>query len=214
MTKQDQVFFTRLCDMMRDARLSTRYYEDRLWWANAVNFGFEIVIAIGATGSGIAGWALWQSGSGVWIWGFISGASALLAIVKPIVTPGRLIEIRSRQYNGWHLFFFSVERLLLAVRCKGAFSEQDRRAFERLLSREASLSLEDEKCLNRRVLRRLKPLVEDEIPVESLLPCGDAPAVAGSPDEPARRQRTQAPMPRNSRRGEVELDVVRSAPGA
>ena len=57
MTKQDQVFFTRLCDMMRDARLSTRYYEDRLWWANAVNFGFEIVIAIGATGSGIAGWA-------------------------------------------------------------------------------------------------------------------------------------------------------------
>src|ERR1700746_3721162 len=57
MTDENRHLLIRAYQMLRTARMSALYYENRLWWANFWNFIFEIAIAVGATSSGVAAWA-------------------------------------------------------------------------------------------------------------------------------------------------------------
>ena len=57
-TEHDNDLLRSLYDHLRTARLSARYYEHRLWLVNKCHLFFEIAIAVGATSSGVAGWAL------------------------------------------------------------------------------------------------------------------------------------------------------------
>src|SRR2546423_1265615 len=115
--------------MLREARMSALYYEHKLWWANLWNFYFEMTIAIGATSSGVAAWALWKEGIGVIAWAIITGASTTVSILKPILSPTKTIESCTRQHQGWHSLYFALDKLLLFVRTEGVLSKENARIF-------------------------------------------------------------------------------------
>jgi hypothetical protein len=186
MTEEDCALLCRAYDMFRTARLSALYYERKLWLANVVHLSFEITIALGATGTGVAAWALWKQGIGVILWGIITGASTLLAIVKPIIAPAKRIELCTRQHQGWHSFYFALDKLLFTIRQEGALSRDLRKRFDTLFDRMVALQLDDEKCPSERLLRRLQPKVARAIPPESLWmpssPADDSHPARTSPD--------------------------------
>jgi hypothetical protein len=188
MTDENRHLLLRAYQMLRTARMSALYYENRLWWANFWNFFFEIAIAIGATSSGVAAWALWQKGIGVTLWGIITSVSALSAILKPILAPARYIETSTRQHQGWHSFFFSIDKMILDIREHNDFTKETCRRFDTLYDRMVALHLEDVKCPNERVLSKILPKVNAEFPAASLwMP------TAG--DDPARPTEVEAPRP-------------------
>src|SRR5262249_1122961 len=77
----------------RTALLNKKYYACRLSRYLRINKCMEILIAIGATtGTGIAGFAIWQQGAGVTAWGIISGLSIVLSTLKPIIDVPKQIE--------------------------------------------------------------------------------------------------------------------------
>lgn len=168
MTDRDFILYERLCVMLRTAYHNELYYEVRLWWANFWNFTFEIAIAIGATGSSIAGWSFWTTQQGAYAWVGISSVATILALLKPIVSPGRILEHRSRQRQGWMALHYSSERLILSVRRDGEFPRDAQKTLDVLLGREAGLHLEDERCPKRRVFERIKIKVNEDITPESL----------------------------------------------
>lgn len=83
-------------DDYRTISLNTKYNGERLaqvtWW----NRAFEVMVAVGASGSGVAGLALWKSEHGQLAWGAISAAAILVSIVKPILNFGSRIEEYSK----------------------------------------------------------------------------------------------------------------------
>jgi hypothetical protein len=171
MTHKDTLVYVRLTNMLRDAKLSTLYYQNRLWWTNFWYLTFEIFIAAGtaaAAGTGLAALTIWQHGPGLYVWSSITIVATVLAFLKPIVAPGTKLQIYSRQHHGWYSLYFSVERLLLNIRQSDKFSEDDYRIFSLLFDRQTALNLSDVKCLNRRLVNRLKSRVDEEIPAESL----------------------------------------------
>jgi hypothetical protein len=171
MTYKDQVLYIRLCEILRNARLSAFYYENRLWWANFWYFTFEIFIAAGAasaTGTGIAALTIWRDGIGVYVWAFITVLATILAFLKPIIAPGTRLETYSRQHQGWYAQYFSAERLLLSIKQSDIFSAEDHKNFNLLFDRQIALNLADVKCLNRRLVKRFKQRVDEEIPADSL----------------------------------------------
>jgi hypothetical protein len=140
MNDENRHLLIRLYQMFRTARMSSLYYENRLWWANFWNLSFEIAIAVGATSSGVAAWALWKDGIGIELWGIITGVSTLSAILKPILAPARYIETSTRQHQGWHSFFFAIDKLILDIRENNDFTKETRRRFDTLYDRNGGLT--------------------------------------------------------------------------
>ena len=168
MTKEHCDLLLRVYQMLRTARLSASYYENRLWWANCWHVTFEIAIAVGATGSGVAAWALWKNGIGVPVWGVITGLSTLAAILKPIHAPAKHIETSTRRHQGWHTFFFAMDKLILSIREDEDFTKETRKRFDTLYDKMVALHLDDVKCPSARVLNKILPKVNEQIPPESL----------------------------------------------
>jgi hypothetical protein len=171
MKYKDTILYIRLTEMLRDAKLSALYYENRLRWANFWYFAFEIFIAAGAAGAagtGIAALTVWQQGIGVPVWYTVSVIAAGLAFLKPMVAPGTRLQTYSRQHQGWYALYFTAEKLLLAVRQSDQFSDEDHKTFNSLFDRQAALNLADVKMINTRLVRKLKRRVDEEIPADSL----------------------------------------------
>src|ERR1044072_8967941 len=85
----------------RTALLNSKYYGWRLDRCQKINRAIEIVIAVGATtGTGIAGFAIKKNGAGAAAWAVISGASVVLATLKPIVDlPKKIEQYRSEEHT-------------------------------------------------------------------------------------------------------------------
>src|SRR6266853_4669866 len=79
-------------DDYRTVSLNAKYNGECLSHAIRFNRMLEIIIAVGASGSGIAGLALWKSDYGQFAWGGISVAAILVSIIKPILNLGQDIE--------------------------------------------------------------------------------------------------------------------------
>src|SRR5438045_3793159 len=72
--------------------LNKKYYGYHLGRYQRINRTMEILIAVGATGSGIAGLAVWQAGVGASVWAVISALSIILSTIKPILDIPKQIE--------------------------------------------------------------------------------------------------------------------------
>src|SRR6266403_1134236 len=79
--------------------LNKKYYRSRLEVLKRNNLIVEFLIAAGATGSGVAGFAVWQQQYGAVIWAIISGLSIILAISKPLLKLPDRIEVYSKLYG-------------------------------------------------------------------------------------------------------------------
>ncbi|MGD0105585.1 MAG: hypothetical protein ABSC06_16310 [Rhodopila sp.] len=182
----DYKLWTQSCNILRTACINSFYYEQRLWWANFWYLSFEITIALGATGSSVAAWALWKDGIGVILWAIISGFATLISILKPILAPAKRLELITRQHQGWYSLYFAAEKLMRNVRLAGSFNSATTKTLDTLSDRMVSLHLEDEKCRKERLLSKCQARMEQLISHDAL--CWPAPSEEPGPSgrvEPA-----------------------------
>lgn len=163
-TDADRIFLNRVYQDLRVARLMALYYEDRLKFYRRADSIFEVSIAIGATSSGVAGWALWSTESGKFLWGIISAAASIAAILKPIYASAKKIELATRQHSGWHALYFSYDKITFRLSQEQKLSPAIRLRYDELLERKTRLGAEDEKNIDHRLLVKIQERVELELP--------------------------------------------------
>ena len=156
-------------DAMRDACLSRAYYEDRLEWWKRVNLAIEIVLALTASASGIASWAVWQTGTGIKAWAAISGATAALAVVKPFLAADRRIANYAALTSEYAALFHSFKSLATQIKMSHAITKEMKAAFFKSEKEFARLAQKDATQPNSRVVARLQDVVNRQIPAASLL---------------------------------------------
>lgn len=101
-------------DDYRTILLNAKYNGVRLQKATRWNRCLEIVIAVGASGSGVAGLTLWKSDYGQYAWGAVSALAIFVSIIKPIWNLGRSIEDYSQLW---------AEYATLSVRYRNAIRQ-------------------------------------------------------------------------------------------
>ena len=100
-------------DDYRTILLNAKYNGERLRKVEEWNRILEFVIAIGASGSGIAGFTLWKTDYGQYAWGTISAAAIIVSVAKPILNFGYDIEEHSQLW---------AEYSTLTARCRNVAS--------------------------------------------------------------------------------------------
>ena len=95
--------------------LNAKYNGERLSRAIRTNRILEIIIAVGASGSGIAGLTLWRSDYGQLAWGIISIAAIFVSIIKPILNLGNYIEEYSKLWAEYSTLFARFRNVVRGV---------------------------------------------------------------------------------------------------
>jgi len=151
----------------RTALLNKKYYGCRLDWYQTVNRWFEIIIALGATGAGVAGLAIWKTGAGVTAWAIISGASVVLSTVKPIIDLPKQIE-RYSKLSGAYAKIYESFRVMEQEFDESGLTAAHLEKFKQLRSQLVDLAADDDPNPKMTLIKRFEADVNREIPVSSL----------------------------------------------
>lgn len=135
----------------------------------------EIVIAVGASGSGIAGLTLWKSDYGQYAWGAISGLAILVSIIKPIWNLGRSIEEHSQlwaEYATLSVRYRNAIRQIEGGRdqiaASGALPQKLVEDIEAMRAKMVELAPRGDQHPSRRLVEALQAQVNAEVPPATL----------------------------------------------
>jgi len=151
----------------RTALLNRKYYACRLTLYRRWNLGLEIALAVGTSGT-IGAWAVWKNGTGQYLWTFIAGAAAILALLKPILALPKQIERYTRLFSGYSDLFYDLEQLSNDARISRSLSKEMIKSYGRSLDRYRKLAGEDDAQPDQYLRRKCYEDVLKEIPASGL----------------------------------------------
>jgi hypothetical protein len=155
-------------DEYRVMLLNKKYYAARLTKTKRYNFVMEFLIAVGATGSGVAGLAVWKTDYGAGVWAGLSTASILLAIAKPLLKLTDRIENYGKLYGEYARAFQNLEMLVRDLQVYKLLSDDRIKTFIQIRSRTAELVALDDTDPNPQLVAALQAQVNAEIDVSRL----------------------------------------------
>lgn len=180
--------------MYRTAALNTRYYGELLSNYQQRNTILEIAIALGATGSGVSGLALWNQPYGKAIWGAITAISSLLAVAKPILQMNKKIERYSKLFTGHLDNFLAIKSLVTKIRRHQKLSKDMIQEFEVAEQRFIDLSRGDDPRPNTKLQKTCEAAVLVQVP-DKMLWFPEAEANTKNPGPKRRRARKRVKQP-------------------
>lgn len=162
-------------DDYRTISLNAKYNGERLSEATRNNRILEIIIAVGASGSGIAGLALWKSDYGQLAWGAISLAAILVSIVKPILNLGQDIEEYSKLWVEYSTLFARFRNVIRAIESQRSRIAETGNLPQNIIdqvldipAKMVELAPRGDQRPNRRKVEALQARVNEEIPPATL----------------------------------------------
>jgi hypothetical protein len=159
--------------------LNRKYYACRLTTYRRWNLAFEIALAVGTSGT-IGAWAIWKNGDGQYVWTFIAGAAAILALLKPILTLPKQIERYTRLFSGYSDLFYDLEQLSSEARITKSLSKEMIKSYGRSLDRYRKLAGDDDAQPDEPLRRKCYEEVLKEIPTAGLwVPAHASPGATG-----------------------------------
>ena len=154
-------------ERLRTARLNFLYYSDRLAGATRVSRTLAIILALGATGSPILAWAIWQSPVGKVAWSVIAAAISIIAILKLTLQSEKKIKQLTEARREYSDVYYDLKELVDEIRQRQEVTEE---MIERVASakkRLRTLATGDEHP-RRASIAKYEEMVHQEIPVQSL----------------------------------------------
>jgi hypothetical protein len=156
-------------ELYKLSAINTRYYGWRLARTQRLSMVFEIIIALGATGTGAAGLkALLTTGNlkeffeEIWI--FLAIISAILAITKPIVQLNKRVETYTKLFTGHNAGYFALKDIVVGVGTYHNLTAEQERQFTSIKNRYRELATLDEPSPNRRKIEQIRIQVNKRLP--------------------------------------------------
>jgi hypothetical protein len=148
----------------RDVLLSRDYYACRLVYLKRCNLYYEVILALGASGSLITGWYIWKTSYGQPVWASLSGVAAVLAILKPIIKISEEVGRYSKLYTGYADLAYDYKQLVNDIKIKSGISEESRRDAVSAEKRFKSLCVDDDPRPSEKLLRECQRAIKRRVP--------------------------------------------------
>ncbi len=155
-------------DSYRSALLGRLYYGRKLRRYRFWNAVLDILVAVGATGSGVTGLALFTAGAGREVLPWLLAASTVLGVAKPILNLGKAIETYAQLFTGHSAIYFDLRALVEDIAIRRAVPEDLLDRYAALRRRAAELAALHDAAEDHALIRRLTASVNTEIPANTL----------------------------------------------
>ncbi|MDE2166103.1 MAG: hypothetical protein KGJ66_07175 [Alphaproteobacteria bacterium] len=157
-----------LYDDLRTACFNKKYYGRQLTIARRSNNATEFILAITASGTGIGSWEAFQAGIGHDVWVALATASALIAILKPIVKLADRVERYAKLHGEYSKLFATLQSVAGQVRMNQSFTPELQKVHQTAQATFSKLADDDDPSPSARVLKELQRQVNEEIPADRL----------------------------------------------
>jgi hypothetical protein len=155
-------------DFLKTIRLNWKYYKQELLWKRKISNAFEILLAITAPGSALAGFSAWQFGAGKVLWMVLGVLAALFSLAKPILKINKKIERLEKVTQRYAVLDGECFALASDIRHRECYDDKHYDQFQRLLKErnQAKTDMADE-VENRRKIEKLQDEVNCELPADN-----------------------------------------------
>lgn len=161
---------TQLSDIYRDYRnmcLSKKYYACRLKRIQQYNFWYEIILAVGTSGT-VAGWAIWQQPNWQTVWIVIGAVVAIFTVIKPIINFAGEIERLTTLETKFNSLQIDFQILIFDIKTRKKLDKSLLKTYKEICEKQKNIGVKEDSAPSQKVLRRLCDEVNQEIPVNSL----------------------------------------------
>ena len=150
-------------DLLRTSRLNIKYYSYKLSGLERSNFLVELIVAITAPSSSIAGLFFWDSDYGQYIWKILGILAAVFSVVKPLLNLTDKIRKYSETLIGYRVIFNDLQSIMYQIKQKGEFTDLLQKDFNRVLELKKEISINEPEIVED---ENLKDRFQNEVLVE------------------------------------------------
>ena len=154
-------------DAHRTALMNQKYYRYKINRLKKYNFSHEILIAIGASSSGIMAWPLWEEEYGKLIWAIIAGTAAVLSIAKPLVNWSKKIEEHRSRFDGYTMIYYELNSIKQDIEFKQQLTSEHDLRYDKAANLFQKIAVAETDLPSKKLLDRCYDEVNKEHPAES-----------------------------------------------
>lgn len=155
-------------DLLRTARLNTKYYSARIDTLKKKQFWLDVLLAVSAPSSAIAGLWLWEYPAGEIAWKVLAVITAVVAVVKPLLQYGPKIQAMEEVLSGYKALDHDLYTLQLDIQRERAYTPRLQNLFKEALARKGVLIGREIEHKEDGVLKsRLEIGIHKELPAEA-----------------------------------------------
>jgi hypothetical protein len=156
-------------DFQRTVCLNIKYYGRRLRRIERLNFWIEVVIAITAPGSALAGLWFADTEVGKSVWMLLTAIATTLAVVKPFLKFPSNVKRYEQVLSGYRALMSDVEELVHQIKIDKEYTKASRKTFEAARRKKSALAQNDpEPAPSQKIIEICMDEVNKQIPPESL----------------------------------------------
>ncbi len=155
-------------DDYRTALFNELYYSERVEMLDRWRLAFDITIALLATTSPVAGWAVWKHGSYINLWAALAGFGAIIAIIAPLLKLTDRVKSASELKTGYTLLFFDLRAITQDVLASRDLSQINLELYKAAGKRMGELTAKDDSNPSSARKKELQRRVNAQLPPSSL----------------------------------------------
>jgi hypothetical protein len=130
-------------DDYRKAFMNRLYYECRVEYLKKINRFYDVVLAIGTSGT-VAAWYVWETPLGKKAWPIFAGVVLILSIIKPILRLPDKQEKLSKLKFGYTELYYELDKWKRAIEENKGLTPKVLKASAEAQERYRRLAIEDE----------------------------------------------------------------------
>jgi hypothetical protein len=132
----------------------------------------EVAVASTASGSAIAGWTVWATMIGSYVWAGLGAITAVIAIAKPFLNFGAKIEVDSKLMTDYRAIGASIENIVFNIQQRKFIADEDRKRYSDLRDRKQKADAQLPEKLNDTLLSACEARVLKDRPADTLWALG------------------------------------------
>lgn len=126
-------------DQYKTARLNVKYYSCRVAQVERKNFWLEIILAITAPSSALAGFWFFKTDAGGLLWQGLASFAAILSLVKPFLKLPNKIKYMEQALSGYRALECDLEEVVNRIRRDGKITDGAYKMFDAAQKRKKTL---------------------------------------------------------------------------
>ncbi len=163
----EQAQVIRLYDLYRNCLTKSKYYGHKLIFFKRLSITMDILIALAAS-SAFTGQAIMKKSIGLNVASFLLLASAVIAVIRPILKIGESIDLYSKLYYAYTELFYRIESLNDDIRRENALTKIHQRKASDIFDRYRDLELQNDPAENVKEMGKYQEEVDNAIPPSTL----------------------------------------------
>lgn len=152
-------------DLQRTARLNVKFYSHRLAHIERSNFWFELILAITAPSSAIAGLFFWELEYGQLAWKLLLVLASIIAILKPLLKLTDKIKKYEESLTGYRMLEHDLSAIATQIKQKEAYTPALQKEFNKAFDRKGKLS-QSEAERSEHKHKKLREKLQSEVCIE------------------------------------------------